>query len=298
MRASWPVWVGLRRTRLLLVLGALPFCAVAGAQAPTGAEALPLRYSYIQHEATYRGPSKGELRAGQPVRKRVLRDGAAYRIDQYVPADSPVASQIIFNNGDGQDYQFLYFPERRRAWIDLPSVHYKFARKYPERWKLQNLGPAKKPAAPPLRTYQGRAESERERQLNPSGRLAVARKTENVDGKKCTVYTITFEELKDPQTRRTDRNSRHTQKLWVWEKYGLVLQSDHLAEYLGTTPPRPTASRRVTRISDLRLNPQIDRAQFELPAGTTCEVYSDYPMRLPKGVTPHVIAGSGLNLLN
>jgi hypothetical protein len=262
-----------------------------------GAVKAPVRYSCVIDETKMRGRSEATLQETQRIRKVVLHDGSAYRIETYVPPDAAEAFTVVLNNGDRHHQQFVLIPARKSARLDLASVQWLFYKHHPEAWKQQygQRVPPPPPSRNVLRTW-SREEHELDMKLNPSTRLTVARDTEVIDGKRCRLHTISAQHLKDARTRRVDPDTRQVLRLWVWEGRGIVLRKDVTAVYQGTKPPRPMASRTITTVSELNLNPRIDRSRFELPPGTTAQVFSDYPAPLPKGVIPRVIPGSGLDL--
>jgi hypothetical protein len=261
----------------------------------------PTRYSCVVETVMYRGKSKDALSKEETLIQRVWHHDRAYRIEttrqfhagpRHLGSSSGAVREIILNNGDGSNTEFYYWPDRKRAKLSLPSVHFLFSQKYPERWKREFGGHVIRISGNLLRTIN---------MPGPPGSKGrtffstweVGRR-EKFEGRDCHVLFQWRKQVIDAASKKTDPNTRSTVRSWVWVKGGVVLRYERLAEWLGDQPPQPRAERRITTVREFRLNPPVTPSRFELPAGITCEIFGDYPTRLPKGVKPLVIPGPGL----
>jgi hypothetical protein len=255
----------------------------------------PARYSCEIIERTMRGRTVDSLRETQAVRRVVLHYDRAYRIEEHTERKVGVPTYVVLNNGDGSNQQFGLLPAKRYARLDLDSVKWLLHKHNPDLWKQQYGEAVPPPPSGNLLQARSKEDFELDRKLNPSTRLTVARVTELVDGKPCRLYHVTFQQLLDARTGRVDPETRFDQRLWIWEGRGIVLKRVNTSEYRGAKAPRPLARRTITTVSKLNLSPRLDRSRFELPAGTTATVFSDYPFTLPEGVIPMVFPGSGID---
>jgi hypothetical protein len=124
----------------------------------------------------------------------------------------------------------------------------------------------------------------------------VLQQREKIDGKECHVLLEQGNEPLDRAAGTTDPNTRWSYRKHLWVKGNVVLRQETLAEFLGDRPPRPMVVRRIMSVRDLKLNPSMSGGLFELPSGIACEVFGDYPTRLPEGVKRLTILGPGLSV--
>jgi hypothetical protein len=254
----------------------------------------PTKYSCEVETRMFRGRPNEALALASTTIDRVWQIDGAYRVESYQRPGSPVAQNIILNNGDGSDTEFLYHPEIKRAVVDVNSVRWKFAQKYPNVWRKKKGVPAARPELQLLRFFDGDAEIASSKKSNTTLEVDPPT-TETIEGKRCRVYTMRYQELRDA-TGKTDPMSLHKKRVSVWPQLSLIMRDDTVSQFLGSAPPRPLVQRSVITIRKLELNPRVPPSRFEIPTGTTCEVFGDYPTTLPKGVIRKTIPGPGLDL--
>lgn len=288
MRKGFP----LTRSRLAALV---PFL-LAAVSSTSGAEkrGRPVRYSAVIEEQHWSGPSRARLQQRQGRTHRVWHHDRAYRIETTSAgmAGQPPGS-VRLNNGDGSHTEFLYFPARKRATLNLNTVKWKFAQTHPEEWK-KRYGQVRPqpPEGNLLQTLDDVVGRPEDRKLHPGFQMEMRPGWETVEGRRCRVYVARYAALLAPG--KTDPNTRTTRTVAVWPEQGLALRTEILSESLGSGPNRPLVTRRITTVRELRLNPPHVPARYELPPGTVCEVFTDYAIRLPKGVTARPLPGSGL----
>jgi hypothetical protein len=286
--ARGPLRPTLGRILALLLLGALPHSGVMG-----GMPAPPTNFKCVIETKTSSGKTREAFLNGETQIERVFQSRGAYRIESFQGAIRGTPENVRLNNGDGSDTEFLYHPLVRRAVVNLNTVRWKFSQKHPDVWRAKGSLPATRPTAGAL-TFFGDSDIRDGKKVNPTFKIDPPTR-ETVDGKRCQVFTMRYQELKD-RSGRTDPQSSFTRKVSVWLKFGIVLRDETLAEFLGNVPPRPLEQRTVRSIRGLVVDQTLPAGLFELPAGTTCEVFGDYETRLPRGVLRKTIAGAGLDL--
>jgi hypothetical protein len=279
-----PTWVLLAAA--LLTAGRSP------AQSTSGIGAYGGDYSCEIVRETCRGPVGGPLEPQPVEHQKVLKIGGAYRIESWTEGGLPEGRSILLNDGGGDGTEFLYRPATKRAFLNLNSVRWKYARKYPDAWRKQAGFPAPRPACELLRVHRRGSDPLVDRAVNPSLVVVAVPSPDPIEGRRCRALRLTYHPL---TARGPDRETRIRWTFWTCEKTGLILREEFLTDYLGDAKPRPYSVRRVVSVRDLSLEPRAPRGAFQLPPGTVCEIFSEWRMELPPGVRPVVIPGTGLS---